>query len=477
MQKLLELALNNLKHYLFSSFEISKPLHFYFRLISLLFIFCSLSQIYQYNDLILLDTPINPELNPFYVNYLNVFHFLSTDYAIFLLWLSIFTSIALFFLICPFWMLFANALIYSSLTFCFPSFMSFQWDILMIEILLLSMFLVSPFAFRINLKTAYSSSYLQLLPLTLLIVRLFYHSGYVKLFSNSTYWLNMSALEFHFFSQPMPHFLSYYIHKLVIFYNLSPTLIQLMLVTELLVPFGLLFHSYRKISASILIFFQLSIVFSGNYGFFNFLVIIPLLLLFLVNKSNGLYFFEDLKKGVRWIVLPVFFIFIFHSAAVVPYQTKSDPLLINVFKKFGLYNRYGLFARMTTNQTRFQVRLSRDGLLWDNLNLKYYDSKGFPTMGFFQPYHPRIRWQLWFKFLYIQRYPTWYMNFIEQLATNPNELTSIVKPNLAMGSNFNFVELCYQNIIFNYDSNDDSFWFPNQPKTCHIYNVKNKQFY
>ena len=29
----------------------------------------------------------------------------------------------------------------------------------------------------------------------------------------------------------------------------------------------------------------------------------------------------------------------------------------------------------------------------------------------------------------------------------------------------------------NYDSNKDGFWFSNQQKTCHIYDVKNKVFY
>ena len=46
-------------------------------------------------------------------------------------------------------------------------------------------------------------------------------------------------------------------------------------------------------------------------------------------------------------------------------------------------------------------------------------------------------------------YPHWYMTFIELIARNPKHLTSIVASDQDLTVNYNFVELCYQDIIFN----------------------------
>ena len=103
---------------------------------------------------------------------------------------------------------------------------------------------------------------------------------------------------------------------------------------------------------------------------------------------------------------------------------------------------------MTTNQTRYNVFLSHDNDYWEPIQLKYYDQFGFPELTFVQPYQPRIRWQLWFKFLRFYNQPKWYQKFLYVLAKDPLSMRSIVKQNQALETNYRFVKVCYQNIEF-----------------------------
>ena len=149
----------------------------------------------------------------------------------------------------PFFSLLLIGFLYSSLIYFFPTFLSFQWDLLLIETALLSIFLISPTVWILRKNNKLTLFNIQLLPLILLSIRLFFHFRSSKDFSNSRYWKTLTAMDYHLFSQPMPHFLSYHVNNLVISLNLSSFLVFMMFVIELIIPFGLLFSAYRRTSA------------------------------------------------------------------------------------------------------------------------------------------------------------------------------------------------------------------------------------
>lgn len=473
MRKLLALLLNSLTKHIFSQYDVSTALPLFLRGISLILIISIGSILYQFNDLSLVDNVL--KVDSYSNNLFSFFLFKLFGFIGFklLLWISLFSSIALFFLFLPFWILLLNACIYLMLIIYFPTFLSFQWDILLIETLFLSLLLVSPRLLIIKPRAILTISYLQVLPLILLMVRLFYHSGLVKLLSNDPLWLGQSVMDIHLFSQPLPHFLSYYFHRFIIQHNLSPFITQLMFVIELIVPFGLLIPTYRRISAGILIFFQSLIIFTGNYGFFNFLVIVILFLSFFMGPNHGSIIFKYKPRMFRFVLLPILSILIINSFFVIRSPRSTPPLFKTVFTQLRLFKGYGLFARMTTNQTRFNIYLSKDTKTWEPLKLHYYDDDGFPTMSFVQPYHPRIRWQLWFKFIYDGHYPTWYLNFIQLVAKNPHSLPSLLAKNTHLSDNYSYVQLCYQDIVFSLnESAENNYWRPLLNRRCHFYDVK-----
>lgn len=155
-------------------------------------------------------------------------------------------------------------------------FMGFQWDSLLLETALWSL----PLAlFRPSLR-------LRLNPvvrvgrwlLFWLLLRFMFAAGWAKLASGDPSWRDLTALDFHFFTQPLPSPVAYYAHQL-------PSVIKRLLtfgmfVIELVVPFAVFFPRSRRWAALLLIALQAGIALTGNYGFFNLLsavLAIPLL--------------------------------------------------------------------------------------------------------------------------------------------------------------------------------------------------------
>ncbi len=90
-------------------------------------------------------------------------------------------------------------LLYLSIVSVGQPFSNFQWDALLLECGFLALFLGVPL-------TAYAYR--------LLLFRLMFESGLVKMLSHDPTWRNLTALRFHFLTQPLPDPLAYYAYRL-----------------------------------------------------------------------------------------------------------------------------------------------------------------------------------------------------------------------------------------------------------------------
>ena len=435
-----------------------------------IFLICFISLIYQFNDLYGphgLDIRLHN--NPsFFIR--SLLSSVSYSSLIWLAWIGTIFSVVLIAGFVPFYALLFNVVIYATFVTKSSGMLHFQWDYFLIEAGLMSLFILSPTMQVLRYKSPYRLAAIHCLPLLLLIMRIFIHSGWVKLLSLDPLWLTNMALLPHFYSQPLPHFLSLAMHQLMIQFNLSTLAAHAMFIVECCVPFGLLIPHLRQLSCITLILFQCMIFLSGNYGFFN-LLIIALLIPFLTLQNRSPHLALN-SVSYRFILIPLMSVIILFSALLLFPQSKLPSLVPSSLSRYFILNSYGVFAKMTTNQTRYQVFVSNDASIWYPVLLKYYDHHGYPDMAFVQPYHPRIRWQLWFKFLTPYNYPSWYQLFIKQLANDPLSLTSVVQPNQALGKNYTFVHTCMQDIVFDYtnSSHDDStIWNPTTTKTCQTF--------
>src|SRR5262249_2834865 len=173
------------------------------------------------------------------------------------------------------WSLLALWALYLSLVSVGDVFLQYQWDNLLLETAFFSIFLASPWLWP---NRPVRSSPVALWLLRWLLFRLMFLSGAVKLASGDAAWRNLSALRFHYWTQPLPTWTSYYA-------NLLPDSVQVasavaMFVIELVVPL-LIFgpRLARLFGGGTIAFFQVVIAATGNYGFFNLLALLLCLLL------------------------------------------------------------------------------------------------------------------------------------------------------------------------------------------------------
>lgn len=197
-------------------------------------------------------------------------------------------------------------LMYHSLVVIGQTFLSFQWDLLLGEIGFL----------------AISSSLLpEFLPNKLthrfLGMKLMIMSGLTKIQAQCPSWKDLTALEYHFATQPLPTPLAWYAHQL------PPTLLRLSVLMTLVIeiPLAILlvlpWRHARRIGAGLQLVLQVVIAATGNYTFFNGLTAALMLAAWADDNEEESTLKEKEKKGGLWrrVEGPVTIAFIVLSAA------------------------------------------------------------------------------------------------------------------------------------------------------------------
>src|SRR4029450_8902203 len=175
---------------------------------------------------------------------------------------------------------------YLSLTIAGQAFLSFQWDILLLETGFLAIFL-APWQSWSKRGREPPISRSALFLLKVLLFKLMVMSGVVKLTSgddswgwldHSFHWSAFTALDYHYWSQPLPTVFAWWADKSPEWFKHFS--VAFCLVVEIIVPFFIWApRRLRLIAAGLLIFLQLAIAITGNYCFFNLLTLALCLLL------------------------------------------------------------------------------------------------------------------------------------------------------------------------------------------------------
>src|SRR5580658_2696138 len=100
-------------------------------------------------------------------------------------------------------------LFYLSLTIAGQDFLGFQWDNLLLETGFISIFF-APLQLLPKLSREAAPSRIALWLLRILLFKLMFSSGCVKLASGDPTWRNLTALTFHYQTQPLPTLIAWY---------------------------------------------------------------------------------------------------------------------------------------------------------------------------------------------------------------------------------------------------------------------------
>jgi lipase maturation factor 1 len=328
--------------------------------------------------------------------------------------------------------------LYLSLTIAGQTFFSFQWDILLLETGFLAIFL-APWRWWPRRGPPAPLSPIALFLLQLLLFKLMFMSGVVKLTSGDNSWWNLTALDYHYWTQPLPTGLGWWADK-------SPEWLKhfsvaATLVIEIVVPFLIWApRSLRVFCCGVLILLQIIIGLTGNYAFFNLLTIALCLLLIddvvwpgrprLTRAARGDWRWPVwVPAFVMVITMPlnVFLIFSgFKPEAPWPPIIAS---LYDVVAPFRLVNGYGLFRVMTKERAEIIIEGSEDGVDWKPYIFKWKPGPLDRAPAFVEPHQPRLDWQMWFAALGDARQNPWFFGLVQRLLQNSPDVTRLLGNN------------------------------------------------
>jgi len=345
-----------------------------------------------------------------------------------------FASAAVFFLL---WAL------YLSLVTVGGPFMSFQWDTLLLETGFLAIFF-SPFRLWAWRSDAPHPPAAILWALRFLLFRVLFSSGVLKLLSGDASWHNLTALNFHYETQPLPTWVGWYAHQLPEWFHKAS--VAGVFFIELILPFFIFGPRKLRLAAAVIfVTFQCLILMTGNYGFFNLITITlclvladdkflgPLIPKWLIAKPAK----RDLRLSEPWFKFPVvallLVLVIIMSAVQLTFRRVELPAPVKtVFHKLGqfrLVNAYGLFAVMTTSRPEIIIEGSMDGNTWMEYRFKWKPGNPEKAPSFVAPYHPRLDWQMWFAALGNYQRNRWFINFMLRLLQGSEEALDLLDHN------------------------------------------------
>ena len=279
-----------------------------------------------------------------------------------------------------------------------------------------------------------------------LLFKLIFCSGIVKWVSGDTAWRGLTALQYHFYTQPLPNATAWYMHQLPD--SLLSISCAIMFVIELFVPF-LFFTTQRlrTIAFCLQVFLQIGIAATGNYAFFNLLTCVLCLCLMdskvLQNLRIRKYIWKNhMNKGCNskpWllvVIIPLGLLLIVISVLQISSACKFHikwprPILATYqwIAPFRSVNNYGLFAVMTTSRPEILIEGSQDGKQWFAYEFKWKVGDLYQRPRMIAPHQPRLDWQMWFAALSSYHHHPWFVNLLVKLSEGSDDVLGLLKDN------------------------------------------------
>lgn len=321
--------------------------------------------------------------------------------------------------------------LYLSISVAGQDFTSFQWDVFLLEAGFLGIFLTWGSGLIVFLYRW-------------LIARFMFMGGIVKLASGDPSWSNLTALNYHYQTEPLPSPLAYYAYYLPHWFN--EFCVVAVLVIELIVPFFVFLpRRFRLFAAWSFITLQGSIILTGSYNFFNVLTILLCLFLFDdedVEKRLPTRLISAIRQKQSspgaianaatkfWVGL----VLLICATQIWMYHAKRTPVaplnyLVQATSTFSLVNNYGPFAVMTTERPEIIVEGSNDGKNWQAYQFKYKPVNLDQPLKWNIPHQPRLDWQMWFAAMEKPAADLWFARFMLKLQEGSPQVLSLLAAN------------------------------------------------
>ncbi|WP_205875976.1 lipase maturation factor family protein [Mycobacterium camsae] len=271
-----------------------------------------------------------------------------------------------------------------------------------------------------------------------LLFRVEFGAGLIKMRGDSC-WRDLTCLDYHHETQPMPGPLSW------LFHHLPRPLHRIEVAgnhfAQLVVPFGLFApQPVASVAAAVIVITQLWLVASGNFAWLNWLTI---LLAFGAVDQTAVDALVDVRsRGAvpnppLWFVVAV--IGVAAAMLVLSYWPTRNMLspgqrMNASFNAFHLCNTYGAFGSVSRIRQEVVIEGTADASVTDQTNWQEYEFKGKPTdvrrlPRQFAPYHLRLDWLMWFAAISPGYASAWLTPFLHRLLRNDRATLKLLRHN------------------------------------------------
>jgi hypothetical protein len=330
--------------------------------------------------------------------------------------------------------------LYQSIVNVGGTFYAFGWETLLLEAGFLAIFLG-------NAEVA--PPWLVLLAFRWLGFRVEFGAGLIKLRGDPC-WRNLTCMEFHHETQPLPNPLSWFFHRLPRPIHRAEAVGNF--VAQLVLPFGLFLpQPFGSIAAVLMIGTQLYLVVSGNYAWLNWVTIVVMTAAIadpvvrfvapvLAPAASGAV---GAIPGALPALLPTWFgIAVILLALLVlvlswfPVRNLLSPrqAMNRSFDPFRLVNTYGAFGSVSRVRDEVIVEGTLDQEPGPTSEWREYAFKAKPgNVGRLSPqvapYHLRLDWLMWFLPLSPGYGDRWFVPFLVRLLEGDRPTLALLGPN------------------------------------------------
>lgn len=299
--------------------------------------------------------------------------------------------------------------LYMSFVHVGQDFYGYGWELLLLEAGFLAIFLC-PWRSLAPLRDRVATPVVMWL-VRWLVFRVMLGAGLIKIRGDAC-WRDLSCLVHHYETQPVPHPLSWLLHKAPLWFHQAGVIVNHLV--ELVAPFGVLGpRRARHLCGGAIVLFQAMLIASGNLSFLNWLTIAVALACFddslwqrvlpqaLAARAAALQASAETSRPrtvAVWLLAAVVAVL---SYAPIENMLSPRQRMNTSFDPLHLVNSYGAFG--SVGKTRDEVILegTSDTVITPSTRFRPYEFKCKPgdvmrRPCLITPYHHRLDWQMWF---------------------------------------------------------------------------------
>jgi len=286
------------------------------------------------------------------------------------------------------------------------------------------------------------------------LFRVMFGAGLIKLRGDPC-WRDLSCLDWHFETQPMPNPLSWFFHRLP--RRLRQAGVLFNHLVEVVVPFFYFApQPIAGIAGLLTILFQGSLIVSGNFSWLNHLTLVlafstfdDSLLRMVIPLAPPAVEPSLLLTILAWAVALLVAV---RSVRPARNLLSKDQIMNTTYDPCHLVNSYGAFGSIT--RPRYEIVLegtTEDAPTTDSW--RAYEFKGKPGDPHrlppqIAPYHLRLDWLMWFAAMPSPYFPSWLLHLLGKLLAGDAAILALLKGNPFPDSPPKYVRALYYRYRF-----------------------------